>query len=673
MSRLSAHMPKSRESRILLAALALGFLYRALFIYRGISWLTDFWFFEDWGYAMNIAKHIAAGAGETVDGVVKTNGYQPLYVWLLIPVFWIWRVDPVPPAYVAITLSAVMNLLTGLCLYRTLRRLAMPEFWCCFGLLFWMLNLNMARTGTNGLDSGLSTLLGAMIIYVVYSADLLAQSQRRHLSLGVLFGLAFLARIDNTALLLAFAVYLVSAGIRITGESGSAVVSFQHRSLLRPLGPVAVGVLMVVTPYLTYNQLVHGAPLPTSVTAVTSGALRGTPWSLLPKGAAQTVSDCRQAVYCMAEMLRGGMTANGYRWYDAKIGEPLFVAVIVLLGLALFRFVFLRRWQTVDKRHLFPLATLGGFLYAYVIYGPFIPFERYFYTPVYVLILFFIMLLARIDAISPRRILFRLFIGALLAVSFVDGAWPHFRNRVPYKAGWYSGITAVNRLVKPNTTAAALQSGNLGYLYAGGRVINLDGVVNFEAFQERQRHNLCGYLKKEGVRLVADEGEWVYFIGDSCADGRERDAYVASLRLLHASTTYAFNAYEIVPVRYSRIRNADASEGRFVGDWKRVNDGRMINRDVMMTAVRGGKFSFESDRSFDLRLVKHDWSGIVNINVGGHRVDRLDLYSEAQNPSFMYHYENRSGQKRSIEVEVSGERNAKSRSTELFLDAVLEY
>jgi hypothetical protein len=58
-------------------------------------------------------KNIALGLGETFDGVLPANGSQPLYVWLMVPVFWVFKTDLITPIYLAIMLLAVANVASG--------------------------------------------------------------------------------------------------------------------------------------------------------------------------------------------------------------------------------------------------------------------------------------------------------------------------------------------------------------------------------------------------------------------------------------------------------------------------------------------------------------------------------------------------------------------------------
>ena len=78
--------------------------------------------YDDSFYAFQIARNIAQGLGPTFDGVTLTNGFQPLYVFLLVPLFWLAGGDPVLPIHAGLTLLALFTVATAWLLFRIARR-----------------------------------------------------------------------------------------------------------------------------------------------------------------------------------------------------------------------------------------------------------------------------------------------------------------------------------------------------------------------------------------------------------------------------------------------------------------------------------------------------------------------------------------------------------------------
>src|SRR5262245_27151358 len=100
--------------RVLWGLLLAGFLFRLSFVAHDMRDLvTRGPLYDDSFYAFEVARHIARGHGSTFDGVHPTNGYQPLYVLLLVPVYWLSGDHAAAPIYVALVASALVNVLTG--------------------------------------------------------------------------------------------------------------------------------------------------------------------------------------------------------------------------------------------------------------------------------------------------------------------------------------------------------------------------------------------------------------------------------------------------------------------------------------------------------------------------------------------------------------------------------
>src|SRR5262249_47569055 len=123
-------------------------------------------FEDDAFYYLEIARNAASGRGFTMDGISLTNGFQPLWMWLLCGVAWLTSGD------------------TGV-LYATARLLVIALFCLGGGLLFAILRgscgLRAALFGMavlffppalnvllSGMESGV-----ALLVFVMLVAELL--------------------------------------------------------------------------------------------------------------------------------------------------------------------------------------------------------------------------------------------------------------------------------------------------------------------------------------------------------------------------------------------------------------------------------------------------------------------------------------------------------------------
>src|SRR5262245_22100957 len=69
-------------------AIAVGFLFRFRVITLPAETLTSRYLADDYFYYLGVAHGLATGQGSSADGgITATNGYQPLFLWLLTVCF----------------------------------------------------------------------------------------------------------------------------------------------------------------------------------------------------------------------------------------------------------------------------------------------------------------------------------------------------------------------------------------------------------------------------------------------------------------------------------------------------------------------------------------------------------------------------------------------------------
>ncbi len=78
---------------------------------------------DDGYYYLQIAWHISEGHGTTFDGINFTNGYYPLWLLLLVPLFWTGMGKEFS-LYAVTILQTGLFIFSGWLLYLVLRRMA---------------------------------------------------------------------------------------------------------------------------------------------------------------------------------------------------------------------------------------------------------------------------------------------------------------------------------------------------------------------------------------------------------------------------------------------------------------------------------------------------------------------------------------------------------------------
>ena len=177
---------------------------------------------------LTIARRIGLGQGVTYDGTTLSNGFQPLWVFLCAPLFWLSDGDRISGIRYVLVLHWLLYALGALLAAALAERLFAkstdrPRSAALIAALVFLSSSFIWTNGFNGLETSLSIvcLLAAMLCYV--SID---RKNRLHLAgCGALLGLVVLARVDAV-----FFVILLSA-MQLVRRG----VGWQERIVERPL------------------------------------------------------------------------------------------------------------------------------------------------------------------------------------------------------------------------------------------------------------------------------------------------------------------------------------------------------------------------------------------------------------------------------------------------------
>jgi 4-amino-4-deoxy-L-arabinose transferase-like glycosyltransferase len=638
----------------LAAIVLLAFAWRAIFIYRPIGWLTNFWLFEDFGYSLKIAKNIALGFGETFDGVIWTNGYQPLYVWLMVPAFWIFPDNVVLPVYMAETLLAACNSVTVVFLYLIVAKVTGRPWSGIAAALIWAMNLAVARNGSLGLEAGLATMMiAATAAYVVF-VDLRQGVIRQAFALGALLGVSFLARVDAVFLVVATSLYFL----------------LLHRSPLKVRLRFLIIALTVflafIAPYCLWNVIHYGSPLPTSgqVTTHRSSLLQFWHYNLSWAGLRNAI---QYGPYIIALMLAGHTSVGGFFAYSDTWSRPIaIITVATLVGSVIISYA----TYAARRREILFVAMLGAFYgFAYTIYS-FQPYERYFLPSILIWTMFAtIGATALIDSIRSRPRL-RTAIATLAIVTplvcFGVASKAKLLDEETPSYGWYDGVQVLNHIASPGDVVAAIQTGNTGYFYNKGRAINLDGVVNMAAYHAYESKTMDKYLAENNVRYMADLTPFPLLPSLLTQSQQDAASLLARMSQVFATPTFEYVIYRIDSEPYRTIRKPPLASG-----WTDTRQTYAIFGHLLLSGQPQSVIRFTSDRSLDLRFLRNRSAGIANIYRDGKLLAKIDLYAPVVDTTYKWHV---AGDQRAHEyaVEVASEKNAASANNEVGFDAILE-
>jgi hypothetical protein len=470
--------------------------------------------YDDGFYYLKIAERVARGDGSTFDGINPTNGYHPLWLICLLPIFWLTSAPDIALIVVVIVQAVMMSIGAGLT-YR-IARFGLGRFGAVLGALLWVACQLPYRIALSGLEYGLQAL--CILSAICFFGRLLADEPprlRTHLLLGTLLALTFLARLDSLVL---FGCIALALGLR-EARGGLAGAGAAVKRLLALSLPVAGAVVL----YLGTNLRMFGHPLPINGVIKRDWSARmleqdprfrahgwlvaklfNLPWELGNMKPAYVLfllagSAGVAGVWLMALAARRPGATRDPSPVPARTAAgcctrapPPFWGALVLfsvLQLSLFQVVYhdgysFQRWYYVIQ------PWLGALLFAAVAERTWQRAKRLSQRFAWARCL-------------PALVGVLVFTGVPLASARSIWQWHDETlagsSRIPlYAAGQWVGAN-----LPRDAVVGSWNAGMVSYL-SGRRVVNLDGLVNSWDFYRTKRHDLCEYWKSEGVTYLVD-------------------------------------------------------------------------------------------------------------------------------------------------------------------------
>lgn len=439
---------------------------------------------DDAGYYVRIAREVVQGHGVTFDGDSPTDGFNPLYLGLLVASLAVApEMGPLASLRVAGVISwlalagggalftLVVGRMAGAAGIAGGRRRLLAAACCTYYTLF------LGLKGVYGIDAPLVLLLGNAYLLVVLREGLVDKGWGAQLADGVLLGLLFLARVDSVFILLA------------AYGAGAMVVARRPRLLPR-LAASAAAATAVAGPYLVWHRAAFGHWLPISAHIKTGfpridlahtmditlhGSLHVADVGLFGVAYALALSTL---AWSLARSLRHGV--------GALVDQPHRAIVVVMALYVSLRTTFLLLFARMDVQtaHLiWALLFPPLWLLAAVAELPRHPTPR---------------ATERLAAIASA-----VFVGLALSLAAGKGAAVHGRLQSSAGGEALDSIALAARIREQTVETDVLYGGAFGLLglFSERTWINADGVVNTFAYQDAlaEEGGLPRYLDERGV------------------------------------------------------------------------------------------------------------------------------------------------------------------------------
>jgi hypothetical protein len=398
---------------------------------------------DDAAYYFKIAENFNKGLGFTFDGLHQTNGFQPLWQYILIAFFFLLPSDPESFYRSALILQTIIVSLSALLLFRSVNKVnGEANAFIALGIML----LLVFSQAVNGMESAVVVFM-LVVLFTYFTKDKFTSSD--YFISGLITGLLILARLDFIFLPgFVFMFIIITSGLK--------------NSLL-----YLSGCLLIFIPYTLNNYLHTGHSQPVS------GVLK---------------SSFPEFIFNFDLQF----TAAGLVSIFSSISASV-IYIIVRLKRLTAKYIPLQNHQLLITALSFTILLHYSFYLLFIKW----PVLNYYFI-FYGLVLAFIT--ADLLRIKINRRVVLLFLLAAAGLIVVKYAW---RLNKDLDNSWHAKAYDAALWTIHNTESgdvfAMKDAGNFSFV-SSRRVINFDGLVNDLYFQDVLKdQKLKSYLKLNNV------------------------------------------------------------------------------------------------------------------------------------------------------------------------------
>jgi hypothetical protein len=510
-----------RYFQLVLVALILLLNVAVLFAHQNI--VLDWFNTDDAFYYFKVAQNIVEGQGVTFDGIARTNGFHPLWLVVLLPIFVIARFDLIIPLRLVIALQLSLGIGAALILYRFCREVCSRWIAFLIALAWSFLPIVFEITFKGGTEAGINAFFLILLwsrLYKVSEQLAVGKFDRRQmLALGGFATLALLSRLDNVFLVFIAGGWLILRFWRPPGAdsvSWRATLGWWLKMGISYFAPLVI----TLGTYLLANQFYFGSFMPVSGKIKRWwGTLKYTAYGNPPGDIREVFNEIFSPQSTIGPWaLITAPISKFFAWIIAHLSGVAQVlsllTVVILLGLLIYAIVQQRKFlvDTFWKWNLIPL--LVGCLIQVIYYKAFGHVAQkgwYWIAESFFLILFLALVGEGIN-----RQLVKLRCGkylvpiavSVLALFLILTPIKRTQAILAYSPAQEEQFYLLRaHWLEDNTEPGALigmtGSGTSGYFVRDRVIVNLDGLINSgEYFIHMQKDTADEYLASIGLDYV---------------------------------------------------------------------------------------------------------------------------------------------------------------------------
>lgn len=494
--------------RPLIGLLVISFLIRIAVAWSPFTELLSRQLGDDAFYYFKIATNVVNGKGISFDGIGPTNGFHPLWLTIIIPVFAVIH-DKILVIHAVLSLAAILDTVSVYLLYRIcVYYLQLSREISLMIATLYALNpyVWLSHGGSlNGLETAVNVV--CILLFIMAYLETVRTERIRSIPLGVATGATLCARTDNIILIAPCYIYIIWSSINRMAQ-------------VRRLIKSALIAVIMIAPFLIWSLVTFGTIVQVSgisVPVITKTILAAQGWSMqhwmlqflknlvnITLALGIPVSSKNEPLFALsitAYGIAGVLWIIGYLkcrtpeqqdrfWATIRLMIPLFLMVPTFVLAHTVRAVYLRGWYYSS---LIPVMLLGvgiGLNHARCCCKSF-------------------MRMFPVVLVSGWLMLF----GIGLVRNII---WP-----LDLETDKFAVLSRVRSVVPKGTRIGSFNAGVFGYFLDDMTVINLDGVVNNAAYPYIAERKLEKYIALANIEYLLDDSRAIEILKQYLVDDEQ--------------------------------------------------------------------------------------------------------------------------------------------------------
>ena len=510
-----------KGSKIKIGLILIVSLIYLIVIFSDNYYIADWFSTDDAFYYFKTADNIANGFGSTFDGISKTNGYHPLWMIILIPIFFFSKYGLFVPLRLIILTQFVLAVFTIVIVFNYLRE-HLPLYLSATAALMWVLLIPIFEVASNGTESALNG-FAITLFWVTFSRFLTnIDDQKYKLKkiglLGITAAVVIFSRLDNVFLIFVFGIWL---GLTYLQEHHWVFSVDQIKDLVVIEFGYFFPSAFLLSLYLVWNKVTIGTLMPLSGQIKKYwGELSNTVYGSRVNGIGEFLGE----IFSRDQGPWGLFFQPYWQVIDSFEVSYLYGTKIVSLGVILVTaasllvgFIISKNWKHTLQRiftwSVIPLflGTFAHFSY-YKIFGYLAPRAWYWVGgSIFVVILLVIVLENIFLSFSGFNEIFKniltvsvvILIGIFILRPHLVSSIRRLTNRSPEIHPYIMISSWLEEHTNPGSIVGMTGAGSTAFFVNDRIIMNLDGLVNGqEYFDDLKNGSASKYLEQNNVMYV---------------------------------------------------------------------------------------------------------------------------------------------------------------------------